>query len=623
MPADVQLDLEPYERFEVVKGATSTMFGQNTVAGTINAISKEPHDVFGGELSVEGGTFQHGRTTGDVYGPITEDGRWQYRLVGALTDEDSFLDVASKRVRAIVPTIRYQPSDATSITARINYQDQRLKYHFGNGVQCLCADLSQAQPGDFVMPDIKRSVFFGQSWNQAHKEATFAEGAFEHRFANDWHLRVGVQHSHVNEFSTADSEQAPTNTGVTVYGSLYTDEKEDTLYAGEVQLYGDVNVLGTRNTLFFGVDYQEQTGNFLQGLDTVFTGFNIFAPNYYLVAPRLSLLDYEGSPTNFFTNNINTVYETGITVQTFLHPIDGLTLLIGGRYSDVKLLSDRKSGPVNDDGFATVADFISSPFTRFTTVTDKFTVQTGLTYAITDNVNVYASYGQTFVPRVAIFEFDPNNPVGRPAPPEEGEAYEAGLKGEFLAKRLSASLAVFDMTRSNLTQPHPGTPLRDIVGTQKSTGVELELQGALTRSFNIFLSMAKVDPRYVGGRFDGLQPANGAKFGLSLFSTYEVRDGPLRGLGVGAGLVHKSGREFFGSDRRYANGQFVQFDYGSFSEVDARIFYNTQTWRFQVSGTNLFNEKYYSPAFDVLGFGIHVNPAPQVVARVTHVFGNR
>ena len=613
MPADLQLDLEPYERFEIVKGATSTLYGQNPIAGTLNAISKEPTAGLGGELGLEVGSFGHRRATGDVHGPVTSSGNLQYRLVGAWMDEDSFLDLANHSTKLLVPTLKYEISSATSITARVNYQDHRFRYHFGNGVQCLCADLSQAQPGDFVMPDVKRSVFFGQEWNRADKEALFLQAAFEHRFDNDWMLRIGVQSSDVDEYSANDSEQAPDQNGFAIYGALYTNEKEDTLYAGEVQLYGDIDLLGTRSTWFFGADYQDQTGKFLQGFEGPVTGFNVFDPQYDIVAPRLNVSDYPN-----FINNINVVRELGITVQTFLRPLDGLTVQIGGRYSDAQLISDRKA-----ESDLSLEDFLALPFARFTTDTRKYTLQTGATYAITPDVNLYASYGQTFVPRVGVFVFDPDNPLGKPSPPEEGEAYEVGFKGEFLDDRLSASLAAFSMKRSNLTQPRPGTSLQDVLGSQTSKGIELEVQGAITPAFNVFLSVASMDPKYEGGRFDGLQSANGAKFGASLFSSYELQDGMLRGLGVGAGIVHKAGRKFFGADRQYANGDFVVFDFGSFTEVDARIFYDFGGWRFQLAGTNLLNEKYYSPPRDVLSFGVHVNPPRQITFRVTRKLGEQ
>ena len=69
----------------------------------------------------------------------------------------------------IAPSLRYEFSEDTSATVRANYQDHRFRYHFGSGVQCLCADLSQAQPGDFVIQGVDRSVFFGQEWNRAEK----------------------------------------------------------------------------------------------------------------------------------------------------------------------------------------------------------------------------------------------------------------------------------------------------------------------------------------------------------------------------------------------------------------------------------------------------------------------
>ena len=101
MPADLQLDLEPYERFEIVKGATSTLYGQNPIAGTLNAISKEPTASLGAEVGLELGSYDHYRATGDVHGPLTQSGNLQYRLVGAWMDEDSFLDLANHRSREL------------------------------------------------------------------------------------------------------------------------------------------------------------------------------------------------------------------------------------------------------------------------------------------------------------------------------------------------------------------------------------------------------------------------------------------------------------------------------------------------------------------------------------------
>lgn len=611
MPADLQLDLEPYERFEIVKGPVSTLYGQNSIGGVLNAISKEPQSTFGGQLGAETGSFDHMRVTADLYGPLNDAGTVQYRLVGAWLDEESFLDLGYKKVKLLSPTLKLELSDDTSLTARVNYQDHRFRYHFGNGVQCLCSDLSQAQPGDFVIQGVDRAVFFGQEWNRADKEAVFGQTAFEHRFANDWMLRIGAQFSNVDEYSTADSEQAPDSSGVTLYGALYTNEKEDTLYAGEVQLYGDFHLGGTRNTLYFGADYQDHRADFLQGFEAAFTGFNVFAPRYDIVPPRAAVSDYRT-----FFNNINKVEEFGLTAQVFLRPVEALTLSLGTRYSDAKLTSDRRAGFDVD-----FADFLAQPFTRFTSDTTETTFQAGITYAVTPSVNLYASYGQTFEPQVGVFVFDPANPLGRRAPPEEGEAYEIGAKGEFLDRRLSVTLALFDMERSNLTQPRPGTSLQDVLGSQVSRGAELEVQGSLLQGLNVFVSLAAMDPKYEGGRFDGLQSANGAKFGASAFATYELPYGLLRGLGFGAGVVHKSRREFFGSDRRYADGRFAVFDFGSFTELDARVFYDAGQWRIQLGGTNLTNEKYYSPPRDVLGFGVHVNPPRAWNFKVTRRIG--
>jgi outer membrane receptor protein involved in Fe transport len=249
---------------------------------------------------------------------------------------------------------------------------------------------------------------------------------------------------------------------------------------------------------------QDHKAKFLQGFDGPFTGFNVFAPRYDLVAPHLSISDYSS-----FIDNINTVRESGATAQAFLRPTDKLTIGLGLRFSDAKLISDRKAGSVSGGEFADLEGFLELPFTRFNTDTRKTVGQVGATYAITPAINLYASYGQTLESQVGVFIFDAANPRGRNAPPEEGECYEVGFKGEFLDNRVSASLAAFDMKRSNLTQPHPQSDLQGVLGSQESKGVEVEMQGAIARGANLFVSLASMNPKYVGGRFDGLQSANG------------------------------------------------------------------------------------------------------------------
>jgi iron complex outermembrane receptor protein len=618
MSSDLQLDLAPYDSIEIVKGPTSTLYGQNQLGGTLNAISKAPRDTFGGDVSIELGSFDDRRATADVYGPLASDGRLQYRVVAVGQDSNSFLDLYYHKIALFAPTLLWQIDDSTELTTRFNWQDHKFRYNFGIGVQCLCSDLSKAQPGDIVLADIPRSVFFGQSWNVARKTFRMEQATLEHKFSNDWHLRVSAQTNHLNEFSANDEPIGVTNTGTSIYDALYANEKEDILYAGEAQLYGDVNILGTKDTLFIGADYQYNKRTLLHGGGSVVSGFNVFAPNYNLVPPMTGIADYSS-----FYGQDDLIKEGGVTMQAFVRPTDKLTVLLAGRYDSSVESSAQKFANVGTAAgdVPNLAAFTALPSKLYSTSTHQFTTQDGITYAVTPNINAYASYGQSFVPRVGVFVFSPTNPLGVAAPPEDGRATEVGAKGEFFDKRIFAAVALFDMVRSNVTSHHSATSFVDILGKQESKGMELSLQGRITPEFNLFTSIAAMNPKYVGGPYNGLQAANSDRFGISVWATYQFLGGVLKGFGVSGGIVNKDGRHSFGTDTRYANGQFAVVDFGNVTELDARVFYDSPSWRAELGVTNLTNAKYYSPAREVLGFGIDVNPPRSFIGKLIWKFG--
>lgn len=615
MPADLQLDLAPYERFEIVKGATSTLYGQNSVGGTLNAISKAPKAGFGGEVELEGGSFDHYRGTVDLYGSLTSDDNVQFRVIGAAMDEGAYSDIGYHRSFTVAPTVRFNLGSSTSVTARVNYQDHRFRYHFGTGLQFVGADLDSPQPGDFRIAEASRSLFGGQDWNRAEKDAFLGSVTMEHEFNNGWKLRANAQHIRTGEYSTAELEALVVENGDVAFSYLYTNEKESELYAGEINLFGDIEIMGTRNTLFLGADYYKLDESIEQGFEVTPTGFNIYNPNYMLTPARTEVSDYP-----LFQGIRQNTSGFGITGQMFLRPTASLTLIFGGRYSREKTDRHTRFGAIGDN-VSSYEEYSALPFGSSVVDVDDFTVQTGATYAVTSGINIYASYGQTFEPKANVRIYDPSNPAGQPGAPELGEAIEAGIKAEFLNRKVSATLAVFDMKRKNVAQSDQGHPgFSVLLGEQSSKGVELEVQGQFLPGWNTFLSTAYLDSVFSAGVYTGLQPSNAPKFGLSVFSSYEFQNGPLTGFGFGAGVVHKSGRQSFASDLRYADGSVVVIDYGAYTEVDLRLFYRSEHWRLDAGISNLLNEKYYSPVRNDGGYGINVNPTRTVRVSVTRTF---
>ncbi|MDV2994826.1 MAG: hypothetical protein N4J56_004480 [Chroococcidiopsis sp. SAG 2025] len=71
---------------------------------------------------------------------------------------------------------------------------------------------------------------------------------------------------------------------------------------------------------------------------------------------------------------------------------------------------------------------------------------------------------------------------------------------------------------------------------------------------------------------------------FSIWSTYEIQNGGLQGLGFGLGLVYASEREVALPNT---------FTVSSYLRTDAAIFYRRNNWNFRLNLKNLFNIDYY------------------------------
>lgn len=599
MTADIQLDLAQFERFELVKGATSTLYGQNAIGGTLNAISKMPLSEAGGELALQSGSYDHYRGDLDVYGPLTSDGALSYRFIASHTDEGSFVDFASDRHTLLAPTLRYEFNDDTAIIARASYQHYDLATYYGFGAQFLGDDLSdpeQLGAEYFRLPSVPRSRAGNSPFNNSDKEAVITQLILEHRI-NSWMLRGSLQYNDVRADDRETLMRMTDADGFTDTSLEYTD-RTDTAYSTELNLYGDIDLFGRSHTLFIGADFAELRSDsgyyssYRWGTDT---GFSLFDPDYELLRFPDRPQDYEELYQVRDRERL-----AGLTLQALLRPVDDLTLSLGTRYSYSRLLS--RSHCCEHGLSFDPPEYLKE---------EALTYQAGLTYALTPDLNVYASYGTTFEPQQGTLE------NGDRVDPEEGTAYEIGLKGELPDNRFSYSMALFHMERTNITQGIPGTPYVAAIGTQRSRGLELDVQGEVLKGWEVYGSLALMDAEYVNGDNDGIQPANAPRFGISLFTSYEIQDGPLRGLGFGGGVVHKHGRDT--GDTRFGGKTPIRF-FADFTEVDLRAFYSLPHWQFDLGVSNVFNEKYYSAVLEFLLSSYQVNPPRQVTATVRYKF---
>ena len=153
--------------------------------------------------------------------------------------------------------------------------------------------------------------------------------------------------------------------------------------------------------------------------------------------------------------------------------------------------------------------------------------------------------------------------------------------------RLSATLSVFEITRENVAAPDPSDDNYSLqTGEQKVRGIELDVTGTPLEGWEIIGNISALDAKVtkdtaidVGNRLDGVPIMSG-----SIWSSYQLQEGPMRGLGFGAGVIAVGERQG-DIDNSY--------DVSGYARIDASVFYDiNENVRISLNGRNLTDRKY-------------------------------
>jgi iron complex outermembrane recepter protein len=272
---------------------------------------------------------------------------------------------------------------------------------------------------------------------------------------------------------------------------------------------------------------------------------------------------------------INTETEAdrlGVYIQDQIQLLNNLILLAGVRYDTVeqRVLNLPTAFEANESD-ATQTD-------------DAFSPRIGLVYQPLENLSLYASYSQSFVPNSS------TTASGDFLEPERGEGFEVGVKAELLDDRLLATLAYYDITKQNIATADPDVLGASIAtGEQRSRGIGLDIAGEILPGWNVIAAYAFTDAEVTedniipeGNRVQGV-PEHSA----SLWTTYEIQTGTLQGLGFGLGLYYVGDR---------AGDPENTFDLGDYFLTNAAIFYRRDNWRAALNIENLFDINYIAGA---------------------------
>lgn len=343
-----------------------------------------------------------------------------------------------------------------------------------------------------------------------------------------------------------------------------------------------------QHQLLFGIDYARQVDKPKFGIGDVYRTTNIFNPTYSSEEyPKEALY-------NFFRDD--RIDKFGVYLQDQVELSSNLKLLLGGRFDS---FSQKRS-----------TQSLGEPKEEFEQSDSRFSPRVGVVYQPIPPISLYASYTTSFAP-----EFGTNrNGNGQPFEPQTGQQLEAGIKAD-LNRNLTATVAFFDLRKKNVTTDDPNSSdPNDLVqtGEQRSRGIEFDLTGEIVPGWKIIASYAYIDA-FVSEDESGFQDKrldNTPRNSASLWTTYELQNGGLRGLGFGFGFNFVGDR--FGD---LSN----TYEIPSYVRTDASIFYNQDRWQAAINFRNLFNIKYFTGS-DESRLGVYVGEPFTVIGSLSIVF---
>jgi iron complex outermembrane receptor protein len=540
------------ERIEVLKGPASVLYGQFEPGGVVNYVTKQPlsNPFYAGELAI--GSYSFYRPSIDFSGPLTPDKSVLYRLNVAYENSGSFRDFVNSEVFVAAPVLTFKLGEATNLT--LEYEYVNVDRTFDRGFP--------AVPEIFRLP-IGR--FLGEPSDRYRLTGNKPSLTVEHRFNPNLRLRSAFTAQIFDaDRSNAQARNFRLNEDRETLRRRYTvSEEKAEDYGLQTDLISNFNTGSVKHELLAGFELSRNTYDAVLRR-TEFTPINIFNPVY-------------GSP---IPTDLGTVFDNdrrsdtlGIYLQDQIALSPNLKLLVGGRLDLIDFENEDR-----------LTDTTSSR--NYT----AFSPRVGLVYQPIEPVSLYASFSRSFKPNVLA-----TTSSGDLLEPEKGTQYEIGVKGELFDGRLSATLAAYSITKTNVATTDPNDIDFSIaVGEIKSRGVELDVVGRLAPGWNVIASygyneaFVSENEAFVEGDAGSLavgsRLVNAPQHSASLWTTYEIQSGSLKGLGFGGGL-------YFVGDREAELPNSIELP--SFVRGDATIFYRRDNYRAALNFKNLFGTRYY------------------------------
>ncbi|WP_236025135.1 TonB-dependent siderophore receptor [Arenibaculum pallidiluteum] len=540
------VDSYTLERIEVLRGASSVLYGGSNPGGLVNYVSKRPD---GTRLRrVETGVNSNG--TGelgfDVGDKATDN--LSYRLTGRIAGGDGYTDFEDGFRGTISPSLNWS-NGSTSFTFLSNFTSID-ETHNGGAFLPYVGTVVDAPFGR-----IERDANFTEPDLDDYERRQASVGyEIEHVFENGLTVRQNARYgySDVHEvnlypFGYAGFSPVPTDPDNLLSRINFEHETTVNTFLIDNQVQAKIQTGPVEHTALVGIDYKffDMDQVQLSG-----TATPISATNPVYGAPQ-------GVRSAYIDQTLR-MHQVGIYAQDQLRFGQGWLVTLNGRYDRASTSAEGNPAYDGTDG--------------------KWSGRAGLAYEFANGLTPYASTSTFFNPTLG------SSLVAGVYKPETGKQYEVGVKYRPTWLDALFTFAAFDLTRKNVVT---GPFLAETqIGEVNSRGVEFEAKANVTRNLLATAAFTAFDleitedanPSLIGNT-PFIVPERQASLSLD----YTFRDPMLDGVVVGGGVRHV-GSSWVDNENTLKVPSATVFD--------ARLGYQKEGWGVDLTVDNLFDKEY-------------------------------
>ncbi|MDP1736200.1 MAG: TonB-dependent receptor [Caulobacter sp.] len=488
MTGDIAGTFYDVERVEVNRGPQGTLFGRNSVAGTVNVVTRAPTDEFSGYLDAEIGNYSTANLDGAISGPLGEgiSGRLAFQSrnrEGYDLNVPTGVGINDQNTQAVRGTLRFEPTTNFTATFYGSYfqeRDRASAMFVGVGVAGATPLTELLTPAGQIRDGDPRHNFSGQL--PLNDKEAYGVGL-------DATIDLGGGFSLTSVTSFYDSEiNGHVDTGDSI--PLIKTNQTETAQQLSQEFRLDADFQRWRFTVgagYYNQDYEMSTINGFWGDAGVFLGIPGSLPGVFTQGFTLGGNLETQSIAVFGQATFDITDNTSITVGArYTEEDKGLS----GEFFDFNVSTPYVPNPVHVGGFN--SDSVSY---------DDFSPRVTIEHKIGPDLLIYAIYAQGF--KAGGF-----NVGGLSAPylPEHLTNYEAGFKFDSADGRLRLNGAGFFYNYTDMQVVQAGFASNSNVnaGEAELYGVELELAWVPVDGLEFDLGAATLHSEFT--QFDTFDP---------------------------------------------------------------------------------------------------------------------